>query len=102
VGTACNRDAIGARLVLAAGGREQHRLVSGGSGFGCLPLEQHFGLGALAAAERLTVRWPGGGEQSVEKPPVNAAIRITQGRDGWEPVRQRREARRPRHGRARR
>jgi hypothetical protein len=37
VGTRSNRDAISARLSLQAGGREQHRLVSGGSGFGCLP-----------------------------------------------------------------
>ena len=57
VGTQSNRDAIGARLTLWAGGREQHHLVSGGSGFGCLPFEQHFGLGALTQTESLEIDW---------------------------------------------
>ena len=60
VGTRSNRDAIGARLKLWAGGREQHRLVSGGSSFGCLPYEQHFGLGTLTQIEWLEIRWPSG------------------------------------------
>ena len=37
VGAKSNRNAIGARLKLETGGRSQYRLVSGGSGFGCLP-----------------------------------------------------------------
>jgi hypothetical protein len=44
-GVRANRDAVGARLKLTAGGREQHLVNNGGSQFGCLPLEQHFGLG---------------------------------------------------------
>src|SRR5438034_8280688 len=42
-----NRSAIGARVCLEAGGRKQYREVSGGSNFGCLPFEQHFGLAAI-------------------------------------------------------
>jgi hypothetical protein len=83
VGTTCNRDAIGARVKLVAGGREQHRLVSGGSGFGCMPCEQHFGLGQGRAVEAIEVWWPGGGRQRVERPPVNATIRVAQGEGGW-------------------
>ena len=52
VGTRSNRSAIGARIKIEAGGREQHRLVSGGSQFGCLPFEQHFGLGPVTAEHR--------------------------------------------------
>jgi hypothetical protein len=37
VGTKSNRNAVGARLKLQASGRSQHRAVSPGSGFGCLP-----------------------------------------------------------------
>jgi hypothetical protein len=88
VGTTCNRDAIGARVKLVAGGREQHRLVSGGSGFGCMPCEQHFGLGAGRAIDEIEVWWPGGGRQRVAAPPVNATVRIVQGQDGWTLVKQ--------------
>ncbi len=63
VGTKSNRDAVGARVLLRAGGREQHRLVSGGSGFGCLPFEQHFGLAKLKEIDSVKVRWPSGLEQ---------------------------------------
>jgi tetratricopeptide (TPR) repeat protein len=86
VGTRSNRNAIGARVRLDAGGRSQHRLVSGGSGFGCLPYEQHFGLGKAGKADRLEVIWPGGLHQSIENLPINTTIRITEGKDGWERV----------------
>jgi hypothetical protein len=86
VGTRSNRDAIGARLTLRAGGREQHRLVSGGSGFGCLPFEQHFGLGELTRIEALEVRWPSGHLQQLEHPPINQSLRIFEGKAGWEAV----------------
>ncbi len=85
-GTDSNRDAIGARVKLTAGGRDQHRLVSGGSFFGCLPLEQHFGLGDLLHADALRIRWPSGRRQTVDNPPINTTIRIVEGRRGWEDV----------------
>ncbi len=80
-GTASNRDAIGARVALEAGGRRQHRLVSGGSFFGCLPLEQHFGLGDLETVDSLAVRWPSGLLQTFDRPPANATIRVVEGED---------------------
>jgi tetratricopeptide (TPR) repeat protein len=86
VGTRSNRDAIGARLRLQAGGRAQHRLVSGGSGFGCLPYEQHFGLGTGTQLERLEIRWPSGHVQQLEQLPCNQSIRIVEGQAGWEAV----------------
>jgi hypothetical protein len=86
VGTRSNRDAIGARLRLQAGGRAQHRLVSGGSGFGCLPYEQHFGLGTGTQIERLEIRWPSGHVQQLEQLPCNQSIRIVEGQAGWEAV----------------
>ena len=83
-GTTSNRDAIGARLKLTAGGREQHRVLNGGSNFGCLPPEQHFGLAGLSGAEALEVWWPGGLRQRFENLPANRRIRITEGRPDWE------------------
>ncbi len=86
VGTKSNRDAVGARLRLEAGGRSQHKLVSGGSGFGYLPYEQHFGLGSCTKVDAIEILWPSGLKQRVANLPFNDTIRITEGRDGWEPV----------------
>jgi hypothetical protein len=85
-GVTCNRDAIGARVTLFAGGRLWMREVFAGSAFGSLPYEQHFGLKDLMAIDRLEIRWPGGGVQHVDHPPVNDTILITQGQDGWAKV----------------
>jgi hypothetical protein len=60
-----NRDSIGARLSLTAGGRTQVREVFGGGSYlGQRDRRQLFGLGAATSIERLVVRWPGkdGGE----------------------------------------
>ncbi len=91
-GTRSNRDALGARIKLTAGGRDQHRLVSGGTGFGCLPFEQHFGLGGLSKVDSLEIWWPSGLRQRIDNPPFNDTIRITEGRVGWEPVYKRKPA----------
>jgi tetratricopeptide (TPR) repeat protein len=85
-GTRSNRSAIGARLKLNAGGRSQHRLVSGGSGFGCLPLEQHFGLGITTVVDSVEIRWPSGTMQIIADLPINNTIRITEGSPVWEEV----------------
>ncbi len=85
-GTKSNRDAVGARVTLLAGGTQQVREVSAGSSFGCLPYEQHFGLGKLAKVDALEIRWPSGLRQRFAAPPVNDTIRVTEGKQGWERV----------------
>ncbi|HEX4604629.1 MAG TPA: FG-GAP-like repeat-containing protein [Candidatus Angelobacter sp.] len=82
-GTESNRSAIGARLRLVAGGREQHRVLNGGSNFGCLPPDQHFGLANLTCVESLEVWWPSGVKQRFENLPVNEKIWITEGQINW-------------------
>jgi tetratricopeptide (TPR) repeat protein len=82
-GTVSNRSAIGARLKLRAGGREQHRVVNGGSNFGCLPPDQHFGLANLTCVESLEVLWPSGLKQQFNNLPVNDKIWITEGQSDW-------------------
>jgi ASPIC and UnbV len=71
----------GARVRLIAAERTQHRLVSGGSGFGCLPFEQHFGIGAATSIQAVDIDWPSGLRQRIADPPVNATIRVTEGID---------------------
>ena len=82
-GVKSNRSAIGARVCLEAGGKKQYREVGGGSNFGCLPLEQHFGLASLTKVDALEIRWPSGLRQRVEDPPINDTIRITEGQAAW-------------------
>jgi len=86
VGVKSNRSAIGARLRLMAGGRAQYREISGGSNFGCLPFEQHFGLEDTAAVDSLEIRWPSGLVQRFESLPINTSIQFTEGQDSWAPV----------------
>jgi hypothetical protein len=61
VGRRSNRDGVGARLSLFAGGRRQVREVIAGSSFlGGQDPRVHFGLGPHARVDSLEVRWPSG------------------------------------------
>ena len=61
VGTKSNRDGIGARVIILAGGQTQHAEVqSGGSYLSHSDLRLHFGLGKAERVDRLEVRWPSG------------------------------------------
>jgi tetratricopeptide (TPR) repeat protein len=85
-GVRSNRSAIGARLCLEAGGRKQYREINGGSNFGCLPLEQHFGLAEIERVDSLEIRWPSGLVQRFTDLPVNDTIRFTEGEAAWKKV----------------
>jgi hypothetical protein len=61
VGTRSNRDAVGARVRVLAGGRWQTRVVAAGSGFlSAHSLVQHVGLGPASTVERAEIDWPAG------------------------------------------
>jgi ASPIC and UnbV/FG-GAP-like repeat len=61
VGCRSNRDAIGARVVIRAGGREQARLQGGGIRNGVQDdTRLHFGLGHESTVQSLAVAWPSG------------------------------------------
>jgi tetratricopeptide (TPR) repeat protein len=83
-GVKSNRSAIGARICLEAGGHKQYREISGGSNFGCLPFEQHFGLADATKVDAIHVRWPSGLKQNFTDLPVNDTIRFTEGQFAWE------------------
>ena len=56
-----NTQAIGARIVLEAGGRSQTRVVGAGGGYlAGHAAEAHFGLGEVDSVERLEIHWPSG------------------------------------------
>jgi hypothetical protein len=59
IGTRSNRDAVGARVTLRAGGRLQTREVHAGSAYlSGSSLVQHFGLGTASRVDSIEVRWP--------------------------------------------
>ena len=81
VGVKSNRDAVGARVILKTGGRQQMREVVLGDGYGSQnTLRQHFGLGDGATIDELTVRWPRSGTvQTFRNIAANRIVEITEG-----------------------
>jgi len=80
VGVASNRDGVGARIMLTAGGRTQVREVKAGSSY----LSQndtrlHFGLGGADRVDRLEVRWPSGRTEVLADVPVNSTVTLREG-----------------------
>jgi hypothetical protein len=68
-GTASNRSAIGARVMLHWNGQQQVQEVSGGSGFCAQNMRPlHFGLGQTAQVEKVVIRWPSGKMQTLAQP----------------------------------
>jgi hypothetical protein len=77
VGTKSNRDGIGARVEVMAGGKRQTAERVAGSGY----LSQnddrlHFGLGAAATVDKLVIHWPSGREQTLEKLGVDRVLTV--------------------------
>lgn len=77
VGTKSNRDGIGARVEVVAGGKRHTAERVAGSGY----LSQddsrlNFGLGAATSIDKLIVHWPSGREQALEKLSVDRVLTV--------------------------
>jgi hypothetical protein len=60
-GSGSNRDAVGAQVVVRAGGRSQFAWRTGGGSYqSASDSRLHFGLGAATGIERIHVTWPSG------------------------------------------
>jgi thiol-disulfide isomerase/thioredoxin len=80
VGTRSNRDAVGALVRVTAGGIRQTRVKMAGNGFQAQSEGTvHFGLGAAARAEQVTIRWPSGAEQSLRDVAADQVLRVVEG-----------------------
>jgi hypothetical protein len=67
-GTKSNRSAIGAQVTVHWNGQEQVQQVSGGSGFAAQNDRRlHFGLGKNPNIEKVTIRWPSGKIQTLDR-----------------------------------
>ena len=80
IGRKSNRSALGAQVKVTAGDLVQ---VDGAAGRRQLSLaERHaaaFRAGEAHRVDRIDVRWPGGGTQSVVSLPANQLVTITEG-----------------------
>jgi hypothetical protein len=79
-GTRSNRDALGARVQVTAGGRTLTQWQDGKSGYlthSRMPL--YFGLDDARTIDAVEVLWPSGGRQTVTRPPApNREITIVE------------------------
>ena len=67
-----NRDAIGAQVELHWKNRKQIQQVTTASGFSAQNQRRlHYGLGDADAVDRVVIRWPSGGEQTIDRPQVD-------------------------------
>lgn len=80
IGTVSNLNGIGARVEVAGPSFTQIRDVKSGDGFRYMStLNAHFGLGADATVNQVTVYWPSGIVDVVQNVAVNSSLEITEG-----------------------
>jgi hypothetical protein len=89
VGTASNRDAVGARIRLVLetpeGTRELFRAAGSVASFGGSPHRLEIGLGNASRIRRLEIAWPRSKEpQVLEDVPLDAWLRVIEGEAGFE------------------
>jgi hypothetical protein len=78
-GTRSNRSAIGARVIVTAGGRRRiDEVMSGGSFYSQNSMTLHFGLGECSEAEKIEIRWPSGTVQEIGKTAADQTLRVTE------------------------
>jgi len=85
IGKRSNRQGIGARLILEAGGKRYLRQygVQGSYLSSSVP-EAWFGLGQVKQIDSLAIAWPGGSRQVFRNLPLDRSLTITEGRSVWE------------------
>jgi hypothetical protein len=80
-GTRSNRDAVGARVTVTAGGRRQVGWrLGGGSYLSASDPRLHFGLAHATKADLVEIRWPSGHVDRFENLPANGFYRLREGK----------------------
>jgi enediyne biosynthesis protein E4 len=77
IGTKSNRNAVGARVTLKAGGLTQVDEVRAGDSYlSHSDWRLHFGLGKVTTVDELTIQWPSGMRQKLIKQPVDRVLTV--------------------------
>src|SRR5271163_1526889 len=87
-GTKSNRDAMGARRKLTAGGVTQIREIAGGGSYlSQSDLRAHFGLGSAEKIDKLEITWPNGAQQTFKDFTADQFYSIREGKNelGYQP-----------------
>ncbi len=80
-GTKSNRDAIGARITLTAGGLTQIHEIDGGNGYAGQSMRRaHFGIGKATAIDSVEIHWPSGAKEKIANVAINKINKITEGK----------------------
>ena len=80
-GTKSNRDAIGARITLSAGGLKQIQEINGGNGYaGQSTKRAHFGIGKAAKIDSVEIHWPSGLVEKIDGAALNKLNKVTEGK----------------------
>jgi hypothetical protein len=80
VGTASNRDGIGARVTVTTPGRSQVQAVKAGAGYlGQSDTRLHFGLGPATAASKVVINWPSGRTDTLGQTAGNQIVTVREG-----------------------
>jgi hypothetical protein len=80
-GTKSNRDGIGAKIKLTAGGLTQFNHVSTTAGYASSSAGPiHFGLAGASVVDEIEIRWPSGVVQILKQVPADKLQRITEPR----------------------
>jgi hypothetical protein len=76
-GTKSNRDGIGAKIRIVAGGLTQFNHMTTATGYASSSAGPvHFGLGSAKTADEIEIRWPSGIKQVFENVPADQILRI--------------------------
>ncbi len=75
-GKESNRDGVGAKITLIAGGLTQHREYIGQHYMAQNHIPVHFGLGAVTTVDSLVIQWPSGARQKLDNIPGDQTIAV--------------------------
>ena len=76
-GTKSNRDGIGARIKVVAGGAAQYNHVAFAAGYASSSAgPTHFGLGPNKVADLVEIRWPSGIVQELKNVPADRVVKV--------------------------
>jgi len=76
-GSKSNRDGIGARIKVVAGGVTQYNHVSFAAGYASSSAgPTHFGLGASKTAELVEIHWPSGIAQQLKNVAADRIVKV--------------------------